>query len=66
MFDSVQADLCNFTNDNNLSAVGNTIDEAKAILITETKAAINWIESNQMIANPEKLHLMFLSANEKT
>ena len=65
MSDSVQADLYNFADDNNLSTVGNTIDEAKAILITETKAAINWIESNQMIANPEKFHLMFLSANEK-
>ena len=65
MFYSVQADLYNFADDNNLSAVGNTIDEAKAILITETEAAINWIESNQMIANPEQFHLMFLSANEK-
>ena len=65
MFDSVQADLYNFADDNNLSAVGNTIDEAKAILITETETAINWIECNQMIANPEKFHLMFLSANEK-
>ena len=65
VFHSVQVDLCNFADDNNLSTVGNTIDEAKAILIAETEAAINWIESNQMIANPEKFHLMFLSANEK-
>ena len=65
MFDSVQADLYNFADDNNLSTVGNTIDEAKAILITETEAAMNWLESNQIIANPEKLHLMFLSANKK-
>ena len=36
MFDSVQADRYNFADDNNLSTVGNTIDEAKAILITET------------------------------
>ena len=41
MFDSVQADLNNFADDNNLSAVGNTIDEAKAIVITETEAAIS-------------------------
>ena len=41
MFDSVQANLYNFADDNNLSTVGNTIDEAKAILITETEAAIN-------------------------
>ena len=66
MFDSVQADLYSFADDNNLSTVGNTINEAKAILITETEAAINWIESNQMIANPEKFHLMFLSAKERT
>ena len=65
MFDSVQGDLYNFADDNNLSAIGNTIDEAKAILITETEAAINWIESNQMIANPEKFYLMFASANKK-
>ena len=65
MFDSVQVDLYNFADDNNLSIVSNTIDEAKASLITETEAAINWIESNQIIANPEKFHLMFLSANKK-
>ena len=29
------------------------------------QAALNWIESNQMIANPEKFHLMFISANKK-
>ena len=55
MFESVQADLYNFADDNNLSTVSNTTQEAKAILITETKATINSIESNQMIANPEKV-----------
>ena len=39
MFDSVQADLYNFADDNNLPTFGNTIDEVKAILITETEAA---------------------------
>ena len=65
MFDSVREDFYNFADDNNLSTIGNTIDEAKATLITETEAAINWIKSNQMIANPEKFHLMFLSSNKK-
>ena len=65
MFESVQANLYNFADHNNLSTVGSTIDEVKAILITENEAAINWIKSNQMITNPEKFHLMFLSANEK-
>ena len=64
-FDSVDADLFNFGDDNNLSSVGHTIDEAKALLINETEAALNWIEANEMIANPEKFHLVFLSPNKQ-
>ena len=40
------------------------MDEAKALLINETEAALNWIEANEMIANPEKFHLIFLSPNK--
>ena len=65
IFDSVDADLFNFADDNNLSAVGPTMDEAKALLINETEAALNWIEANEMIANPEKFHLIFLSPNKQ-
>ena len=65
MFDSINADLFNFVDDNNLSSVGHTMDEEKALLINETKAALNWTEANEMIANPEKFHLMFLSLNKQ-
>ena len=65
IFDSVDADLFNFADDNNLSSIGPTMDEAKALLINETEAALNWIEANKMIANPEKFHLMFLSTNKQ-
>ena len=65
IFDSVDADLFNFADDNNLSSVGPTMDEAKAVLINETEAALNWIEANEMIANPEKFHLIFLSPNKQ-
>ena len=34
---SVDADLFNFADDNNLSSVGHTMDEAKALLINETR-----------------------------
>ena len=37
MFDSVQADLYNFTDDNNLSTVGDTIDEAKAFSLLKPR-----------------------------
>ena len=65
IFDSIDADLFNFVDDNNLSYVGHTMDEAKALLINETEAALNWIEANEMIANPENIHLMFLSPNKQ-
>ena len=64
IFDSIDADLFNFADDNNLSSVGHTMDEAKALLINETETALNWIEANEIIANPEKFHLMFLSPNK--
>ena len=28
-------------------------------------AGLNWIEANEMIANPEKFHFMFLSPNKQ-
>ena len=40
MFNSIDADLFNFADDNNLSSVGHTMDEAKALLINETEAAL--------------------------
>ena len=65
MFDSIDADLFSFSDDNNLSSVGHAMDETKALLINETEAALNWIEANEMIANPEKFHQMFLSPNKQ-
>ena len=65
IFDSIDADLFNFADDNNLSSIGHTMDEAKTLLINETEAALNWIEANEMIANSEKFHLMFLSPNKQ-
>ena len=65
MFDSIDADLFIFADDNNLSSVGHTMDEAKALLINESEEALNWIEANEIIANPEKFHLMFLSLDKQ-
>ena len=40
------------------------MDEAKALLINKTEAALNWIEANEMITDVEKFHLIFLSPNK--
>ena len=65
IFDSVDADLFNFADDNDLLSAGPKMDEAKALLINETEAALNWTEANEMIVNPEKFHLIFLSPNKQ-
>ena len=65
MLNSINTDLFNFADDNNLSSVGYVMEEAKASLISETEAALNWIGANEMIADPEKFHLMFLSPKKQ-
>ena len=65
IFDSVDAHLFNFADDNNVSSVDHTMDQAKALLINETEAALNWTEANKIIGNPEKFHLMFLSPKKQ-
>ena len=47
MFDSIDADLFNFVDDNNLSSIGHTMDEAKTLLTNETEAALSRIEANE-------------------
>ena len=41
------------------------MDEAKELLINETETALNWIKANEMIEDPKKFHLMFLSPNKQ-
>ena len=48
-FDSIEAELFNFADDNNLLSVGHTMHEAKATLSNEKEVALNWIEANEMI-----------------
>ena len=65
LFNIYLNDLFNFEDDNNISSVGHTMDKAKTLFINETETAFNWIETNEMIENPEKFYLMFLSPNKQ-
>ena len=65
IFDIIdQAELYNYADDNNLSAVGQSITEAKNILKQQTTAVLEWFDQNHLIANTEKFHLMFLSTDK--
>ena len=59
-----EAELCNYADDNNLSAVGDSTIEAKNILKQQTTVLLEWLDQNHLIANPGKFHLMFLSTDK--
>ena len=61
VFDIIdEAELYNYADDNNLSAIGDSTIEAKNILKQQTIVVLEWFDQNQLIADPGKFHLMFL------
>ena len=60
IFDIIdEAELYNYADDNNLSAVADSTIEAKNILKQQTTVVLEWFHQNHLIANTEKFHLMF-------
>ena len=59
-----ESGLYNFADDNNLSAIGDTVEEAKSTLKQQTTNVLKWFDGNHLIANPEMFHLMFLLPNK--
>ena len=60
----MESDLDNFADDNTVTAIGQTFQELKCELEGRAEKAIEWIENNNMIANPEKVKAIVL-AKEK-
>ena len=50
--------------DNTLSAKSKTLEELKSILTLECEVAIDWLKSNQMLANLSKFQVMFLTSTK--
>ena len=59
-----EAELYNYADDNNLSAVGDSTIDAKNIVKQQTTLILEWFNQNHLIANTEKFHLMFLSTDK--
>ena len=53
--------ICNFADDTTLYACGKELDTISFKLEIETNTAIQWLKENEMVANPSKFQLMFLS-----
>ena len=55
--------LHNFAIDNTITAIGKTIDGLVHDLETKSESAIEWMDNNNMIANPGKFKAVVLSKN---
>ena len=56
-----ETDICNFADDATLYACGKELDTISFKLEIETNRAIQWLKDNEMVGNPSKFQLMFLS-----
>ena len=54
------ASVHNFTDDNNLSNIGKTIDSLKQTKESDCKVAIKWFHENKMIVNPYNVRAIVL------
>ena len=51
----------NHADDNTLAAFSNTVPNLIRIFEKESNVAIDWLERNQMIANPDKFHAILVT-----
>ena len=56
-----KATLHNYADDNTLTAFSNLVPNLLRIMEQESNVAIDWLERNQMIANPDKVHAVFVT-----
>ena len=57
-------DVCNFAVDATLYKCGSDLDIVLENSEIDANIAINWLNSNEMLANPKKLQLIFLARNK--
>ena len=61
MFLLFVSDLYNFSVDNTITAMAETIQDLVQAIQGKTETALYWMDSNDMIANPEKFKAIVLS-----
>ena len=56
-------DICNYVDDNTLSACSNTLSSVTESLENDIKNVIDWFYSNRMVMNQDKCQFMYLSSH---
>ena len=59
-----EIDVCNFADDTTLYKCESDLDIVLENLKLDANIAINWLNNNEMVANPKKFQLMFLARNK--
>ena len=60
-----KASVHNLLDDNTLASFASTLKELLPILESECKAAINWLQNNKMIVNPDKFQVIFVGKSNR-
>ena len=60
-----KATVHSFADDNSLNAFESNIKNLKLILESESKAAISWFQSNEIIVNPEKFQCIMIDKKKQ-
>ena len=58
------SDLHNFADDNTVNAVAETIQDLRNSVEVKTSNIIEWMEDNEMIANPNKFKAIVLTKTD--
>ena len=66
LFYLLENDLHNFSDDNTVSAVSETVPELINSLTLKSNLAINWFQTNSVIVNPDKFKAIILTKTNKT
>ena len=53
-------EICNFADDNTIYSCGNNLDRIIIDLEEDLCQALEWFESNRLVANPSKFQMMLL------
>ena len=59
-----QATMYNYADDNTLAFFSKSLPDLVNVLENEADSALSWLEQNEMIANPNKFHALFVKKDQ--
>ena len=57
--------MYNYADDNTLAFFSKSLPNLVKVLENEADSALSWLEQNEMIANPNKFHALFVKKDQK-